>query len=173
MKKYLFVLALLSLNTQAQNLDNTSNDKKLLNYEIQDHLVVSGFSKHTSDAPAVIGKWNEHNYGLGWQRSFKPIDKNYRYALEGGFFKESFGKQSGYIAGSWLKDLTDSPRLSLGVMAGLSYRVTKVKDGYYSQPIYGLINPKHTPIPVYDDRHLIGMAGIVAQLEIPYTPAVI
>jgi hypothetical protein len=168
MKYCVYILAFISITAHAQNPQNQKNTS----YEIQDYLVLSGVSKHTNNAPAVIQKWNEYNYGLGWQRSFKPIGTDYRYAVEGGFFEESFGKQSIYAAGSWLKDFTQSPRLSVGFMAGATYRVTNVKDGYYK--IYPLAkNGPHIPVPVYNSRQLLGMAGFVAQLEIPNTPAVI
>lgn len=139
----------------------------------EDYIVLSGHAHHFSSAPKVIGHWNEANYGLGYQRSFKEKESDYRYSLEGGFFKESFGKMSAYMAAAALRDFYIGTRVSFGAMIGLSYRVNTVKDGYYAQHKYGPIDSNHTPIPIYDSREVTPLGGLIAQVEIPYTPAVI
>lgn len=187
MKKIILIIILLTTlatSSFAQNVDedypgNKPGDNLFQNtfftkeVETKNYLVISGFAKHFSNAPNVIGKWNEENYGIGYQRSFKEKDSLYRYSLEGGFFKESFGKTATYVAGAILRDITTEPRISVGGMLGLAYRINRVKDAYYSQPIYGPVKPNHTPIAVYIKKEITPMGGLIAQFEIPKTSAVI
>lgn len=129
-------------------------------YKIEDRLVINGFSHHLNKPPTPIKKWNENNYGLSLNRSYQRVGEDNRYALEIGYFKESFGKDDFYAAGSWMKDLTQEPRISLGAMAGLSYRTVGLKN-----------NTSITPI--FQEKKINVIAGAVAQLEIPHTPIVI
>ena len=139
----------------------------------ENYLVVSGVAKHFSPAPKIIQHWNENNYGLGYQRSFKEKDSLYRYSLEGGVFKESFGKTATYFAAGAFRDILSEPRISVGVMIGAAYRVNSVYDGYYFQGKAVPLNPHHTPVRMYTSKEITPMGGLMAQFEIPYTPAVI
>lgn len=139
-----------------------------------DYIVLSGFSYHFSKPSKLLGSWNEDNYGIGYQRSFKSINSPARYNLEIGIFKDSYSKTATYAAGAFMRDISSSPRISLGGMAGLAYRVNDVDRKYYTS--YGTNNydPNNDGfIITYNNKKLIPIAGLVAQLEIPYTPIVI
>ena len=136
----------------------------------ENYLVLNGRSHHFSPAPQRMGKWNQANTGLSYQRVYPS--EPYRYSTELGFFKDSYGKPSYYLAGSALQDITDFPRISVGGMVGLSYRTNAVSDIYYNMPGVPILK-NHTPVLEYAHRELTPMAGLMLQMSIPSTPIVL
>lgn len=153
----------------------TSSESRLFsdNLETKNYLVINGIANHFSKSPDMMGKWNQRNYGLSYQHSFKEQDSSYRYSLEGGFFKESFGKTATYFAAGMLKDLTTSPRISVGSMLGISYRINNVYDDYYSYHLDEHVVSPHTPILAYRPKSFTPMLGLMAQIEVPHTKSVL
>lgn len=155
-----FPLMLLSLPSHAE-------DAAL---KTENYLVISGRSHHFAAAPRVMGRWNERNTGLSYQRVY--LSDPYRYSGEVGFFKDSYGKPSSYLAGAMLYNLNDSPRISVGGMLGLSYRTNSVYNAYYKTPgVPILLNPPN--VPGYGSKEWTPMAGLVVQVAIPETPIVL
>lgn len=157
-------IALLSLLVAA------STAQAELSLKPENYLVLNGRSHHFSSAPRIMGKWNEANTGLSYQRVYPSAPM--RYNAEMGFFKDSFGKPSYYLAGAALRDITDSPRISVGGMLGLSYRTNSVSDIYYKTPGVPILK-NHTPVLEYSDREWTPVGGLVVQVAIPSTPVVL
>lgn len=136
----------------------------------ENYLVINGRSHHFSAAHDVMGKWNEANTGFSYQRAYSS--QSYRHSAELGFFKDSYGKYAPYLAGAILRNVYDSPRVSIGGMFGLAYRTNMVTDIYYRTHA-GPFLKNHTPILLYDDKQWTPIAGLVLQVAIPSTPVVI
>ena len=131
----------------------------------ENYLVINGRSHHFSAAHYVMEKWNEANTGVSYQRAYSS--QPYRHSAELGFFKDSYGKYAPYLAGAMLRDVYDSPRVSIGGMFGLAYRTNMVTS------IGGPIRKNHPRILRYDDRQWTPIAGLVLQVAIPSTPLVL
>lgn len=156
---------ILSLMFVASSVQAQSSDSSPENY-----LVINGISHHFSAAHDVMGKWNEANTGFSYQRAYSS--QSYRHIAELGFFKDSYGKYAPYLVGSILRNVYDSPRVSIGGMFGVAYRTNMVTDIYYRTHA-GPFVKNHPHILLYDDKQLTPIAGLVLQVAIPSTPVVL
>ena len=158
-------LTILSLMLVASSVQAQSSNAPPENY-----LVVNGRSHHLSAASAVMGKWNENNMGLAYQRVYSS--QPYRQSVELGVFKDSYGKYAPYLVGAILRDVYDSPRISVGGMFGAAYRTNMVTDIYYKTPGVPILK-NHPVILSYDPKELTPIGGLVLQVVIPSTPMVL